>query len=197
MSRPALEESKYEMIKAHVLDPDNSPLPIEKRELLERVISASKVLDKNPVQKQAVAIHQQKYPDIGRSQAYEDLRLAARLFNTLHTFDYDFWRTWLINDIVSNIVTCRNTRTEKDRRIIAIEHANLLKVIGEKPEELPDPKRTEKHQFYILVQNNNQQVKVDINNLKDLPTAALQELSRAIYGGSEITETDADEIMKS
>ena len=37
----------------------------------------------------------------------------------------------------------------------------------------------------------------DINNLKDLPTAALQELSRAIYGGSEITETDAEEIMKS
>ena len=33
MSRPALEESKYEMIKAHVLDPDNSPLSREKREL--------------------------------------------------------------------------------------------------------------------------------------------------------------------
>ena len=197
MSRPALEESKYELIKAHVLDPDNSPLPREKLELLERVISASKVLDKNPIQKQAVAIHQQKYPDVSRSQAYEDLRLAVRLFNTLHTFDYDFWRTWLINDIVQNILICRNTKSEKDRRIIAIEHANLIKVIGEKPEELPDPKRTEKHQFYILIQNNNQQIKVDLNNLKDLPTSALQELSRAIYGGTEITEADAEEIMKS
>lgn len=197
MSRPALEESKYELIKAHVLDPGNSPLPREKRELLERIISASKVLDKNPIQKQAVAIHQQKYPGVSRTQAYEDLRLAVRLFNTLHTFDYDFWRTWLINDIVQNILICRNTKSEKDRRIIAIEHANLIKVIGEKPEELPDPKRTEKHQFYILIQNNNQQIKVDLNNLKDLPTAALQELSRAIYGGTEITEDDAQEIMKS
>ena len=197
MSRPALEETKYEMIKAHVLDPDNSPLSPEKHELLERVISASKVLDKNPIQKQAVAIHHQKYPDISRAQAYEDLRLAVRLFNTLHTFDYDLWFNWLINDIVQNILICRNTRSEKDRRIIAIEHANLIKVIGEKPEELPDPKRTEKHQFYILIQNNNQQVKVDLNNLKDLPTAALQELSRAIYGGNEITEADADEIMQS
>jgi hypothetical protein len=77
MSRPALEETKFELIKAHVLDPDNSPLSAEKYELLERVISASKVLDKNPIQKQAVAIHQQKYPGISRSQAYEDLRLAA------------------------------------------------------------------------------------------------------------------------
>ena len=197
MSRPALEETKFELIKAHVLDPDNSPLSAEKYELLERVISASKVLDKNPIQKQAVAIHQQKYPNISRTQAYEDLRLAVRLFNTLHTFDYDMWRTWLINDIVQNILTCRNTKSEKDRRIIAMEHANLIKVIGEKPEELPDPKRTEKHQFYILIQNNNQQLKVDLNNLKDLPISALQELSRAIYGGTEITEADAEVIMKS
>ena len=197
MSRPALEETKFELIKAHVLDPDNSPLSAEKYELLERVISASKVLDKNPIQKQAVAIHQQKYPGISRSQAYEDLRLAVRLFNTLHTFDYDMWRTWLINDIVQNILTCRNTKSEKDRRIIAMEHANLIKVIGEKPEELPDPKRTEKHQFYILIQNNNQHLKVDLNNLKDLPISALQELSRAIYGGTEITEADAEVIMKS
>ena len=78
-----------------------------------------------------------------------------------------------------------------------MEHANLIKVIGEKPEELPDPKRTEKHQFYILIQNNNQQLKVDLNNLKDLPISALQELSRAIYGGTEITEADAEVIMKS
>ncbi len=197
MSRPALEEANFEMIKAHVLDPDNSPLPREKRELLERVISASKVLDKNPIQKQAVAIHQQKYPGVSRTQAYEDLRFAVRLFNTLHTFDYDLWRTWLLNDIVQNILICRNTKSEKDRRIIAMEHANLIKVIGEKPEELPDPKRTEKHQFYILIQNNNQQIKVDLNNLKDLPAAALHELSRAIYGGNEITEPDAEEIMKS
>ena len=126
MSRPALEDTKYEMIKAHVLDPDNSPLSPEKHELLERVISASKVLDKNPIQKQAVAIHQQKYPDISRAQAYEDLRLAVRLFNTLHTFDYDLWFNWLINDIVQNILICRNTRSEKDRRIIAIEHARGL-----------------------------------------------------------------------
>lgn len=196
MSRPALEDTKYELIKAHMLDPDSSPLSPEKQEILERILSASKVLDKNPIQKQAVGLHQQKYPDISRRQAYEDLRLAIRLFNTLHTFDYDFWRTWLINDIVQNINECRNKHNDKDRRIIAMEHANLFKVIGERPEELPDPARNEKHQFYILIQNNNQQIKVDINNLKDLPTAALKELSRAIYGGNEITDVEAEELMK-
>jgi hypothetical protein len=195
MSRTALEDTNYELIKAHMIDPDNSPLSPEKQEMLDRVISASKVLDKNPVQKHAIGLHQQKYPNISRAQAYEDLRMAVRLFNTLHTFDYDLWRTWLLNDIVENIRKCRNGESDKDRRVIAMEHANLIKIIGEKPDELPDPKRNEKHQFYILIQNDNRQVKIDINNLKDLPEAALRELNRAIYGGNEITETDAEEIM--
>ncbi len=195
MSRTALEDTRYEEIKAHVLDPDSSPLSEEKKEMLERVVSASKILDKNPIQKHAVAIHQQKFPHISRAQAYEDLRFAVRLFNTMHTFDYDLWRNWILGDIVKNIEKCRSGESDKDRRVIAMEHANLIKILGVKPEDLPDPKRNEKHQFYILIQNDNRQVKIDINNLKDVPEAALRELNRAIYGGNEITETDAEEIL--
>jgi hypothetical protein len=195
MSRIALEDTRHELIKAHILDPEHSPLPEELRELLDRIISVSKVLDKNPIMRNAVAIHQVKYPEISKSTAYSDVRMAVRLFNTIHSFDYDFYQTWLINDIVVNIQKCRVTGSEKDRRIIAMEHANLLKAIGEKPENMPDPLRNEKHQFYVLIQNNNQQIKVELNNLKDLPTAALQELNRLIYGGNEITESDAEQLM--
>jgi hypothetical protein len=197
MSKIALEETNYEQIKAHMLDPDSTPLSVEKQYMLERMISASKILDKNPIQRHAVRLHKQKYPDISQRQAYEDLRMAIRLFNTLHTFDYDLWKTWLLNDIVENITVCRAKNNDKDRKTIAQEHANLIKLIGEKPPELPDPERNEKHQFYILIQNNNQTIKVDLNSLKDLPTSALQELNRAIYGGNEITDIDAEEIMKS
>lgn len=195
MSRTALEETNYEEIKGYILDPENSELSPEKREMLDRVISASKILDKNPIQRHAVALHQQKYPNISRAQAYRDLSMAVRVFNTLHTFDYDFWRTWLLNDIVKNIENARNLESDKGYRVIAMEHANLIKAIGERPEELPDPKRNEKHQFYILIQNDNRQIKIDMNNLKDLPAAALQELNRAIYGGNEITEADAEEML--
>lgn len=196
MSRKALEDTNYELIKAHMLYPEESPLSIEKRELLDRIISASKVLDKNPIQKYAVALHQQKYPDISRSQAYEDLRMAVRLFNSIQTFDYDFWHTWMINDIVRNIQACEKKNDHQHRKIIAMEHANLLKAIGERPDELPDPTRNEKHQFYILVQNNNQEIKIDINKLKDIPITVLEQLNKAIWGGQEISETVAEEIMK-
>jgi hypothetical protein len=196
MSRIALEDTRHELIKAHIIDPEHSPLPEELQELLNRIVSVSKVLDKNPIMRNAVAIHQVKYPEISKSTAYSDVRMAVRLFNTIHSFDFDFYQTWLINDIVVNIQKCRATGSEKDRRIIAMEHANLLKAIGEKPENLPDPLRNEKHQFYVLIQNNIQQIKVELNNLKDLPTAALQELNRLIYGGNEITEGDAEQLMK-
>ena len=197
MSRTALEDTKFELIKAHILDPDNSPLPMEKREQLCRVISAAKVLDKHPVHKQAVAIHQQMFPEISTRQAYEDLRFAVKVFNTFHTFDYDFWHAWLINDIVSNIESCRLRNNDKDRKNIALEHANLIKAIGGTPEEVVDPERNEKHQFYILIQNNhNKNIKVDFNSLKDLPEATLRELNRAIYGGNEITDVEAEELMK-
>jgi hypothetical protein len=196
MSRKALEDSNYEQIKAYILYPDESNLPLEKKEMLDRIISASKILDKNPIQKNAVAIHQQKYPHICRTQAYEDLRMAVRLFNSIHTFDFDFWKAWLINDIVRNIQRCENSSDHNSRRVIAMEHANLIKVIGEKPEDLPDPTRNEKHQFYILVQNNNQNIKIDINKLKDIPVAVLEQLNKAIWGGQEITDSTAEEIMK-
>jgi hypothetical protein len=197
MSKKALEDTKYEMIKAHVLTPQESPLSPEQQELLDRVVSVTKILDKNPIQKHAVALHTTKYPNISRSQAYEDIRLAMRLFNTMHTFNFDYWHTWLLNDIAGNIQSCRNSRTPNDRRIIAMEHANLIKAIGERPEDLPDLQRNEKHSFYILIQQNNQNIKIDLTELHKLPSAARQEINKALFGGNEITDVEAEEIMNS
>lgn len=196
MSRKALEDTRYELIKAHILDPDSSPLSEEHQEIMERVISVAKILDKNPIQKQAVAIHQAKHPHLSKTQAYEDIRMAVKLFNTIHTFDFDFWQTWLINDIVKNIERCRNNGTPQAYRVIAMEHANLIKALGERPEELEDPRRTEKHAFYVLVQNNNTTVKIDINNLEKLPAGTLQELNKALFGGKEISDAEVEDIFK-
>jgi hypothetical protein len=197
MSIKALEDENYELIRGHILDPGHSPLSPEKQEMLDRVISASKVLDKNPVQKNAISIHHSKYGHISRSQAYQDIRFAMRLYNSLHTFEYGFWHAWLINDIVKNIQRYEQLKDPHAGKIIAMEHANLIKVLGPKPLEEEDPLRNEKHQFYILIQNDNRKVKIDINQLNELPLSGLKELNTAIWGGQEISDTMAQEIMKS
>lgn len=193
----SLENTPYESIKAHLLDPENSPLPAVHQEKLERIISAAKVLDKNPIQKNAVAIHMAKFSTIGKTQAYEDIRMAMRLFNSLHTFDFDFYHTWMLNDIIENILTCRKTKSEKDRRIIAIEHSNLIRIIGRKPEELSDPSRTEKHQFYIMIQKYNQTLKLNPDDLKMLPLATQNEIHKMIFNSDQLDDNQITEIMNS
>ena len=78
-----------------------------------------------------------------------------------------------------------------------MEHANLIKLIGVQPDELVDPKRSEKHKYYILIQNNNQEVKIDLDSIENLPNATLKEINRIICAGDEITDIEAEEIMKS
>lgn len=197
MSKKALTDQRAELIKAHILDPENSPLPENMQEQLDRVISMSKVLDKNPTIKHAVALHKAKYPHLSDTTAYRDARLARKIYNSIHEFDFDFWQSWVINDITRNIMDCRNHNSHQDRRVIAMEHANLIRVIGEKPKDLPDPRRNEKHNFYLLVQINNQNVKIDLNNLHKLPADTLRELNKALMGGNEIDENQAENIMNS
>jgi hypothetical protein len=199
MARKALTDQKHELIMAHILDPDNSPLPVEHQEMLERVVSMSKLLDRYPSTKQAVALHKTKFPQISDTTAYRDIRLARKVYNSSHEFDYDFYKSWLIEDIISNIEKCRNTGKEsyQYKRVIAMEHANLLKVIGEKPEDLPDPKRNEKHNFFLMFNVNGENVKFDLNNLGNLPLGTVQELNKILAGGNEIDDQGAAEIMES
>jgi len=197
MNQLSLEETSYDLIKAHILDPLHSPLSEKKQEQLERVMSVIRVLDKNPIRKNAYMLHQQKYSHLSKVQIYDDIKLAQRLYNTVHEFEWGFWRSWMINDIVDNILTCKKSKSDKDRRIIAMEHANLIKLIGVQPDELVDPRRSEKHKYYILIQNNHKEVKIDLDSIENLPNATLKEINRIICAGDEITDIEAEEIMKS
>ena len=196
MSYPALEDQNYQLIKGHILDPDSSQLSPRQQEQLDRLISLSKILEKNPNQKAAISLHMAKNPGLTLKYAYSDIRLAIRLFNTFQTFDYDFWHAWIINNIVANIAKCNNENTPASRKIIALEHQNLLKAIGERPTNLEDPKRMEKQSFYILIQNNKNTVKLDVDNLHKLPEATIREINRIVFTGNEITEQDAEDIFK-
>ena len=205
MPKYALEDTNYELIKAHILDPENSPLSNEQKKMLDRVSSVAKVLDKNPIQKNAVAIHMAKYPDIGRTRAHLDVKLAMKLFNTIHTFDFDFWQTWLINDIVENIRRARNgiASASNDKqvgalqRVIAMEHSNLIKAIGDKPTSVDDPKLTEKHNFLFVIQNNNTYQKIDVEKLRGLDESSMQEFIKAVFAGNQITDVEAEQMIKS
>jgi len=190
--RIALEDKHHELIKSAILNPDDNLLPDYLKVELERTIQASKLLDKNPVQKHAVAILMQKYPDISRSQAYEDCRRAMRIFNSIHTFDYEWWHHWLLQDITDMITKAKNNN---DLKAWGVGHKNLLAALGEKPESQIDPKLIEKQTINIAISVNNQIVNIDYNKLQSLPPDLRKLITDQL--NEEITEDQAIEIMNS
>jgi hypothetical protein len=198
MKGTSLAAQNYELIKQHIVDPENSRLSIPLQKQLDRLLSAAKLLDKNPIKKHAVALHRKKFPEIHLATAYRDLNEAAKLYSTYHTFDWDFWQNWILQDIIENIKQCRKTGTSQDKKIIATEHANLLKAIGEKPANLDDPNRHEKNQFFILVNlGKNSNLQIDLENLDKLPPATLQQLNKVLFSGRDIEDAEILDIMES
>lgn len=195
MARPALEDAKYEMIKAHILNPADSPLPPDQQELLNRVLSMAGTMDRYPIAKHAVAIHLKKYKGIKRTQAYEDCALARRLFPTIHNNNYDFWQTWLINDISESIRRCKNYHNIKAERVIASLYNVMIKAIGEKPPKDIDPKLIEQHNFILTININGMPTNIDLMSFLDLPPAARKKFTDALI--TDIEEDDAEKIIES
>jgi hypothetical protein len=192
MSKKHLEETHFLHIKAAILDPDSTELSPEQKIILDRYVSAAKVLDRYPVKRNAVKIHMQKYPNISQALAYRDLHYAGRLFNSYHTFDYDFWQTWLINTTVKMI---QLSEAAQDFKGMGYGLTILKKAIGERPETETDPKLLEKHNFFIQINNNNQTVAIDLDALHKMPKEKREQMAADFY--TEISDEEAKIILDS
>ena len=190
--RNALEDQDFEKIKAHVLEGNEAALPAHQRVMLDRWIAASKLLDKNPVLKNAVAILRLKFPNLSRTQAYEDCRNAIRMFNSKKDFDFDLWRNWLLEDIVN---LCTKARETGDLKAWALAQRNLIKALGEAPAEDIDPKLLEKHQIIVPIQINNNTYNFDLNKFLSMPINLRAKISDALIAPA--TDEDILKIMES
>ena len=120
MKPKSLASQHYNLIKQHILDPENSQLPVTLQYQLDRIVSATKLLDKKPIKKQALALHRKKFPDISLAKAYEDLDDAGKMFNTFHKFDWDVWQNWLLQNIVETIQAAQNDGSVQAMKIITV-----------------------------------------------------------------------------
>ncbi len=188
----ALEDQDYENIKAYVLEGNEAALPAGQRAMLDRWIEASRLLEKNPVVKNAVAILRAKYPGLSRTQAYEDCRNAIRMFNTRKSFDYDLWHNWLLNDIVE---LCTKAKEAGNLKAWAAAQANLIKALGDAPENDIDPRLLEKHQIMIPIQVNNNTYNLDLNKFLKIPIDQRTRIADALINPA--TDEDITEIINS
>jgi len=188
-TRKALAEQSHESILAHILDPENSPLPAELQQQFDRVKSAAQMLD-NYHPGNCLPRLQAKY-NISKATARRDIQLAQDLFKSYQTFDWDFWQTWQIKDLVETIRKCKLKGDEKNR---INAHKALKAVIGEKVVASEDPKRMEKNVFYIQLNNNGTVVNMDLNKIKGLDKSEIRTVVEALTANEE-TDIQIAEIL--
>ena len=186
-----LLEQHYTAIQAHILDPDNSPLPEKLRPMMNRVLTAAKLLDSYPVEGHIIRLMQAKY-SVTATTVRKDIQLAKTLFKTNHTFDWDFWRAWQIKDQLELI---REAKLKGDLREWNNAKKLLHELIGAKPEAIEDPRRMEKNVFFIQIINaDGKRIQVPLDKFR----FSGEDVATLIDTFNEpISDAQAEEIMNS
>ena len=187
----SLEEVNHELIQAHIIDPENSPLPENLQFQFNRVLQVARLLDDYPNETHIINIMLNKYR-ITHTQVRKDLALAKELFKTQHTFDWDFWFAWQIKDQMELI---REAKLRGNLKEWNNAKKTLMLMIGEKPIVNDDPRRMEKNVFYIQVNNNGETLNVNLDAIKKLPEEDVKKVIEALY--EPIDDTQAEEIINS
>ena len=190
--KKALLEENFEVVKSYILNPtaDETALNEEQKRLMDRWVSAGRILDKYPVKTDAVSLLMSKYPGISRAQAFHDVDMALRLFNSMHTFDYDFWHNWLLRDITKLMEECR---LAGDRKNWAAAQRNLINAIGERPAEDVDPTIREKSMYYLVLPGTDPQ-KLELEKLRESP-GKLSDFMKYLH--KPIDDVEAEEMINS
>lgn len=186
---PSLSEQRYEVIQAHILDPENSPLPENLRDQFNRVLQVARLIDDYPDDNHIINLMMTKYR-VSQTQIRKDIALAKELFKTNHTFDWDFWQAWQIKDQLELIQECKLRGDLKNwnaaKKVLAV-------MIGQKPEAVDDPRRMEKNVFNIQVNYNGQTLNIDLDKVRNLPANVKQDILQQLY--SSVDDITAEEIM--
>lgn len=186
---PSLSEQRYEVIQAHILDPENSPLPENLRDQFNRVLQVARLIDDYPDDNHIINLMMTKYR-VSQTQIRKDIALAKELFKTNHTFDWDFWQAWQIKDQLELIQECKLRGDLKNwnaaKKVLAV-------MIGQKPEAVDDPRRMEKNVFNVQVNYNGQTLNIDLDKVRNLPANVKQDILQQLY--SSVDDITAEEIM--
>ena len=179
----------HDEIEAHIVDPDNNPLPERCREQFGRVLSAARLLVDYPDDNHVIRLMRAKY-DVSPSTVRRDIALARQLYKSRHTFDWDFWQAWMIKDQLELIRECKlrgDTKEWNKAKLV------LHKIIGERPIGEEDPRRMQANQFFIQIVQNGQTQNVSLGDVRNYSDRDKKELIDNLY--QPIDDAQAEEIM--
>lgn len=187
----SLARLTHDEIEAHITDPDNNPLPERCREQFGRVIAAARLLDDYPDDNHVIRLMRAKY-DVSPSTVRRDIALARQLYKSRHTFDWDFWQSWMIKDQLELIRECKLSGNLKEWNKAKLV---LHKIIGERPMGEEDPQRMQANQFFIqIVNNDGERRNVSLGDVRNYSDQDKKDIIDNLY--QPIDDTEAEQIME-
>ena len=192
MARRSPYDISFEKIKDYCLNPDDCELTEKEKELHDRWNFIDDQIRKYGTSKESYSMIKIKYPDLSRAQILRDMQMTKLLFSSTWKMDKEYYRRWLIEDIMLHIKNCK---AANDRRNWKDSHANLIKAIGlDKEDKEIDPEKLEQHNYYMVANINGVNVKLDLTQMHKLPET-IQAILLNI--NEEITEEAACQILSS
>ena len=97
--------------------------------------------------------------------------------------------------VLDIIELCQKAKDTGNLKAWAAAQANLIKALGEAPENNIDPRLLEKHQIVIPIQVNNNTYNLDLNKFLNIPIDQRTRIADALINPA--TDDDITEIMNS
>lgn len=140
---------------------------------------------------QAKPIIREKF-NISESQFYRDIRDSKRLFGEVTEASKSADR-YILSELAMK--TFQLAAKDKDVKGMNMAIANLIKIKAldkEDNDELSE-EDLQSHNYYMIIQNGNKPIKIDLNQLDSLHPSNRKKLADML--GGEITDIEAEELM--
>ncbi len=187
-----LSDVKSDEILAHILKPEENPLPAKLEGEFKRVVCAARLIDDYPDDRHVLQLMKTKY-NVSITQLRKDIAHAKELFKSEHTFDYDFAFSWMIKDQIELIRECK---LRGDFKNWNAAKKVLRDMIGDKPAATEDPRRMMANTFYVQINNGTGGTyNIPLDILRKLPEEDIKVVQETLL--QPVDDTQAEEIFNS
>lgn len=182
----ALEALPFDIIQAHILDPEDNPLPEKVEPQFNRVLRIAQLMDDYPDEGQLLKM-MRSIDRTSVGQLRKDIVLAKQLFKSRHDFDWDYWFAWQVRDQLELI---KRAKEKNDLKAWNAAKKVLHEIIGDKPDAVEDPRRVERNTFNIQVDYNGKTMSVDLDHMRNLPPEIVEQILSQSFTPPEAAEAE-------
>lgn len=183
----------YDRIYAHYIYPEEVELTDKELEQKERWTFAWTSILNERVTGKVVEMLQSHY-DISAAQAYRDIKNGKRLFGDVNETTKQAERNFL-SELALQTFNKAALASNYNQMNKAIANLIKLKQLDQDDPDNYDEDEMKSHNYYMIIQVNNQPIKVDFNELESMTQDNKRKLAEILE--DNIDEVEATKIMES